>query len=129
MRKLYYPLFLILFTACGTQVKYLGSNYSVTENVDVFVTQASVKKPFDIIGKGYVQHRVGPEPSVEVIQRKAVEKAKAKGANAVVIEDYFLVDNTSLITMRADSLKRIKVADANPAISSGFTILFLRYKE
>lgn len=129
MRKLYSPLFLILFTACGTQVRYLGSNYSVTESVDVFVTQSSVKKPFEIIGKGYIQHRVGPEPSVEIIQRKAVEKAKANGANAVVIEDYFLVDNTSSISTRADSLKRIKVAETNPAISSGFTILFLRYKE
>ena len=129
MRKLYTPLFLLLFTSCGTQVKYLGSNYSTTENVDVFVTQSSVKKPFEIIGKGYVQHRVGPEPSVETIQKKAVEKAKANGANAVVIEDYYLVDNTASVTTKTDNSKKIKTTESNPAISSGFTILFLRYKE
>src|SRR6187397_1246938 len=100
MRKLYTPLFLLLFASCGTQVKYLGSNYATTENVDVFVTQSSVKKPFDVIGKGYVQRRVGPEPSVEIIQKKAVEKAKANGANAIVIEDYYLVDNTASVSTR-----------------------------
>ena len=130
MRKLYFPLFLILLASCGTQVNYLGTSYPATKNVDVFVDQASVKKPFDVIGKGYIKQNIGPEISVEAIQRKAVEKAKINGANAVVIEDYYVVDNTSSITTRADSLKRTKTTtDINPAVSSGFTILFLKYKE
>ena len=76
-----------------------------------------------------MQRRVGPEPSVEIIQKKAVEKAKANGANAVVIEDYYLVDNTTSVNTRSDSPKNIKTVETNPAISSGFAILFLRYKE
>jgi len=86
MRKLCFPLLLILLVSCGTQVNYLGTTYPSTKNVDVFVDQASVKKPFDVIGKGYIKRNIGPEVSVETIQRKAVEKAKINGANAVVIE-------------------------------------------
>ena len=127
MRKIYTPLTLLLFASC-TQVNYLGSSYSETQNVDVFVTESSVKKPFDVIGKGYVRHTLGPIPRVETIQRKAVEKARSNGANAVVIEDYYLVDKTSSI-LTTDSLKRTRILnDGNPAISSGFTILFLKYK-
>lgn len=127
MRKIYTPHILILFASC-TQVNYLGTSYSETQNVDVFVTEASVKKPFDVIGKGYVRHTLGPVPKVETIQKKAVEKAKLNGANAVVIEDYYLVDKTSGISI-TDSLKRTRILnDGNPAISSGFMILFLKYK-
>ena len=125
MRKIYTPL-LLLLSSC-TQVNYLGNSYSETRDVDVFVTQAAVKQSYEIIGKGYVRHTLGPEPKVETIQRKAVEKAKSKGANAVVIEDYYLVDKTSSIAT-TDSLRRTKIInDGNPAISSGFTILFLKY--
>ena len=125
MRKIYTPL-LLLLSSC-TQVNYLGSRYAETQNVDVFVTQASVKKPFEVIGKGYVRRTAGPEPKVETIQRKAVEKARSKGADAVVIEDYYLVDRTSSIAP-TDSLRRTRILNyGNPAISSGFTILFLRY--
>ena len=130
MRKLYFPLLLILLVSCGTQVNYLGTTYPSTKNVDVFVDQASVKKPFDVIGKGYIKRNIGPEISVETIQRKAVEKAKINGANAVVIEDYYLVDKTSSITKQIDSSWNLThTANINPAVTSGFSILFIRYKE
>ena len=130
MRKLYFPLLLILLVSCGTQVNYLGTTYPSTKNVDVFVDQASVKKPFDVIGKGYIKRNIGPEISLETIQRKAVEKAKINGANAVVIEDYYLVDKTSSITKQIDSSWNLThTANINPAVTSGFSILFIRYKE
>ena len=130
MRKLYFPLLLISLVSCGTQVNYLGTTYPSTKNVDVFVDQASVKKPFDVIGKGYIKRNIGPEISVEAIQRKAVEKAKINGANAVVIEDYYLVDKTSSITKQIDSSRNLtQTSNINPAVTSGFSILFIRYKE
>jgi hypothetical protein len=130
MRKIYAPFILIFFASCFTQVNYLGTSFPQTKKVDVFVSQSAVKKPFEIIGKGYVNSHGIPEPSVEVIQQKAVEKAKLKGANAVVIEDYYLVDKTSTIITKTDSLKRTQTnADTNPAVSTGFTILFLRYTD
>lgn len=129
MRQLYFPLFAIFFAACGTQVNYLGSAYPETTEVDVFVSQAAVKKPYDLIGKGYVEKRVGLPASVETIQKKAVNKGKLKGADAVVIEDYFLVDKTSGIITRIDSSDILmQPVSARPAVGTGFTILFLKYK-
>src|SRR5215213_1752223 len=116
MRKIYPLLILFVFASCSTGVKYLGTSYPPTTKVDVFVSESAVKKPFEIIGKGYVN---GIQPSVEVIQRQAVEKAKLNGADAVVIEDYYLVDKTSSIAT-TDSLKRTRILnDGNPAVSSG----------
>jgi hypothetical protein len=129
MRKLYTILFATTLFSCGTRVNYLGTSYAPTKNVDVYVSQAAVKKPFDVIGKGYVQQQLASSESVEVIQRKAVEKAKLKGADAVIIEDYYLVNKTSSVTTSIDSLKKTSMtSNTNPVVSSGFTILFLKYK-
>ena len=127
MRKLYTILLSILFSSCITQVNYLGSNFPPTTSVDVFVTQASVKKPFDVIGKGYLTNG-NPKPTVEVIQKLAVEKAKAKGADAVIIEDRYLVDDSGTLITRTDSSRGVHTSYVNPSIASGFNILFLRYK-
>ena len=132
MRKLYTSFLSCLFLiSCGTQVNYIGTHYAPTNNVDVFVSQAAVKKPFEVIGKGYVQELPLASKSVEAIQRKAVEKARLNGAHAVVIEDYYVLDNTATITSKTDSsVKRsTQVSNINPAVASGFTILFIRYKE
>lgn len=129
MRKFYLPLVFVFIASCGTQVNYLGSSYPETTLVDVFVSQSAVKQPYEVIGKGYVEKHVGLPASVETIQRKAVKKAKLKGANAVVIEDYFLIDRTSGITTRTDSSRTLmQSVNINPTVGSGFTILFLKYK-
>ena len=73
MRTLYF-LVLTSFIASCTEFNYLGSTYPPTDKVEVFVTRSSVKKPFDVIGKGYIQNIVGLPPSVEEIQKKAIEK-------------------------------------------------------
>jgi len=130
MRKLYTPLLVsILFTACGTQVNYLGSSYPQTKSVDVFVDRGSVKKSFDIIGKGYIERHLYSRSSVETIQKKAVEKAKLKGADAVLIEDYYVLNNAATITTHIDTINNTQSTNINPAFYSGLSILFLRYKE
>lgn len=128
MRKLYPFAIAILFLSCGTQVRYLGSSFSPTNNVDVFVSRDVVNKPHKIIGKGYIERNPYSRGSVEIIQKKAVEQAKSHGANAVVIEDYYLVNNGTSITTHIDTVRNVQTANITPIISSGFTILFLRYK-
>ena len=129
MRTLYF-LVLTSFIASCTEFNYLGSTYPPTDKVEVFVTRSSVKKPFDVIGKGYIQNIVGLPPSVEEIQKKAIEKGKLKGAHGVIIEDYYLVDKFSGITSGTDSSGNSnKTTSINPTVSSGFNILFIRYRE
>jgi hypothetical protein len=129
MRKFYSPLFLTSLASCVTQVSYLGTSYPTTRNVDVFVTQASVKKPFDVIGKGYLQRGNTLWLTVEGIQQKAVEKAKTKGADGVIIEDRYLIDNSGTLTTRTDSIRGTQTSYVNSSIASGFNILFIKYKE
>ena len=134
MRKLYFSLLPALFvSACATRVAYVGSSYTPTQQVDVYVTQQAVKKPFDIIGKGYA-HTPVSFTNEEKIQRKAVEKAKQKGADAVIIEDYFVLatDNSVTTSVVSDSSRKVSVgvgtAQSHPSVTSGLQILFIRYK-
>lgn len=132
MKKLYFSLLPLLFaTACATRVAYVGSSYAPTKKVEVFVSQQSVNKPFDIIGKGYA-HTPVSFTNEEKIQRKAVEKAKQKGADAVIIEDYFVLATDNSVTTSAvrDSSRNVNFssAPAHPSVTSGFQILFIKYK-
>jgi hypothetical protein len=128
MRKIYTLLITIFLISCGTHVRYLGSSFSPTNNVDVFVSRDLVNKPHQIIGKGYIERRPYSRASVETIQKKAVDQAKSHGANAVVIEDYFVVNNGTTITTHIDTVRNVQTANISPIISSGFNILFFRYK-
>jgi hypothetical protein len=127
MRKIYTLVIIVLFMSCGTHVRYLGSSFEPTEKVDVFVTRASVNKPYQIIGKGYIERHPYSKSSVETIQKKAVEKAKFHGANAVVIEDYYVLNNGTTITSNVDTIANTQTTHISPTISSGLTILFLKY--
>ncbi len=121
----------LLLTSCGTIVDYVGNTYSPSNEVDVFVTLSSVKKKYEIIGKGYaddsplLMRRLG-----EKIQKKAIQKAKSKGADAIVIQDYLLVQSVLQTSVRTDSISS-GIAVGNIAVnqesSTRFTILFLKY--
>jgi hypothetical protein len=129
MRNFYFLLFpALLLTSCGTIVDYVGNSYAPSNKVDVFVTLSSVKKEYQIIGKGYVYS--GATPFVrrlgEKVQKKALQKARSKGADAIVIQDYLLVKPV----LQADSIGS-GVAIGNIAvreqIQNQFTVLFLKY--
>ncbi len=117
----------IIFCSCGTSINYLGSSYPSTQKVDVFVSGSAVKKPYELIGKGYLRSLVG-YPSIDKIQKKTIEKAKVKGADAVLFEDYYVVDNTSSITTDLDSLTRSTRITASATPTRSLSIKFLRYK-
>lgn len=131
MKKLYFSFFPFLLTACATQVDYIGATYAPSQQVAVFVSKDAVKKDYEVIGKGYA--RMGsPMGSIEKIQKKAVSKARQKGADAVIIEDYFVLqqDNSITTALRSDSSSLLSIAGggSHPTIASGFQILFIRYR-
>jgi hypothetical protein len=69
--------------------------------------------------------------SIEKMQTKAIEKAKQKGANAVLFQDYYLKETSASIqtTLPPDSIRRnfVQTGSVNPIISSKTEILFLKY--
>jgi hypothetical protein len=132
MKKIYASTVVLLtLCSCGPKINYLGNHYRPTEKVDVFVDESAIKKSYDIVGKGYVKSYYLTRP--EQVQTKAVETARQKGADAVLIKDYFIpVTHTGLQTiLHTDSSGRGVIATGNSSMTqslgSEFMVLFLKY--
>ena len=132
MKQFYPAVLAFLICSCATRVDYIGNAYAPIKQVDVFVVKEAITKPYDVIGKGYV--RMGTAfSSFEKVQKRAVQKAKQKGADAVIVQDYFVLNTDSHIatTFSTDSSKNVLGTGSvqnNPTIGSGLQVLFIRYR-
>ncbi|HEX8315570.1 MAG TPA: hypothetical protein VF609_11280 [Flavisolibacter sp.] len=124
-----------VLASCAVRINYLGSTSAPTENVDVYVDPSAIKRPYTIIGKGYPAS-VGYGAvvnSTDKLQRKAVELAREKGANAVLFQDYQVQHNGTnfYAASRTDSLGKGVITTTSgsvaPIVTSGRNIFFLRY--
>lgn len=146
MNKIYFSFLIILFFSCTTQSKisyprisYLGNSYAPTKEADVYVDEKSIERPYKVIGKGYPDWGWGGSSfsfhSVEMLQQRVVETAKTRGADAVLIQDYYIINNNAGINsfFRTDSIGKGAITVGNSTVSStnstGFVILFLKYKD
>jgi hypothetical protein len=131
-----YPLVLIIsFSSCLAKINYLGNSYAPTSEPDFFVDERNIERPYKIVGKGY------PEGYgsllLEKLQRKAIQIAKDKGADAVLIQDYYVLQTLATVnsTYHSDSLGRGVITTGNPVFANGdyentrFLILFLKYTD
>ena len=132
MNKIYFSFSIILISSCTTTINYLGNSYTPTKDPDLYVTEKSIDRPYKIVGKGYPRFRFfGHSP--EKIQHKALEKAKKKGADAVIIQDYYIPNTGASINSfyRSDSLGKGLITVGNSTVtntgSSGFIIFFIKY--
>jgi hypothetical protein len=132
----YYTLLLIAFYSCGSRLNYLGSSYTPSKNVDVYVDASAIKHPYTIIGKGYMEYGAGiySKSRIEKMQKKAIEKAKAKGADAILFQDYYIKENGASIqtVTRTDSIGKglvsVETGTVGPMVSTRTDILFLKYE-
>ena len=130
MNKIY-PLFLmIFFSSCFAHINYLGSSFPSTKEPDFYVDERSIDKPYKIVGKGY-PNGFG-SLTLQTLQKKAIEKAKKKGADAVLVQDYFIQAVANSTIFHADAER--KGITGNSTFSGGsvdtqFIILFLKYTE
>ncbi|GAA4914951.1 hypothetical protein GCM10023313_17960 [Mucilaginibacter defluvii] len=74
-------LFSGFITSCSSP-KYFGKTYSPTQNVDVYLDKADVKKNHTTIGTTSIGKGFG---SLESAQQKVIELGKAKGADGVIM--------------------------------------------
>src|SRR5687768_11781009 len=90
MSKLYaYLPALLILTSCASKISYVGTTYNPTEKVDVFVDEGAIKRTYSIVGKGYVRGSTALAKP-ERIQSNAIATARQKGADAILIKDYYL---------------------------------------
>ena len=132
MNKIYLILLMIPFSSCSPRINYMGNSFPSTKEPDFYVDERSIDKPYKIVGKGY------PNGSallnLKTLQKKAIEKAKKKGADAVLIQDYFIqaaVANSSTIYHTDGKGKGMTGNSMLPggSVDAQFVILFLKYTE
>lgn len=130
MVKIYFLVFsAILLASCGPSISYIGNSYSPTSNVDVYVDETAIPKDYTVVGKGYVHYYRSAVP--ESLQSRAVAKARQKGADAILVKDYFVPVTQSsglTTTVRKDSAARSVLALAPQVSTSEVVVLFLKYK-
>jgi hypothetical protein len=129
MNKIYTTVLSTLIFSCGTKLNYLGTSLSPTTKVDVYVDASAIKRPYTIIGKGYQESSL---VSKERMQQQAIMKAKEKGADAVLFEDYFVTRNetNAYLLSKADSSANtfsMHNRSASAVLNSEVSILFLKY--
>lgn len=74
---------LTLFIIGCASVKYIGKSYEPTTSVDVYYSEKDIEKDYEVMG-----HAIGRGNlfvSDEKINKKLIEEAKLRGADAIVI--------------------------------------------
>ncbi len=92
-----YLLFILLsifLLSCSSGVKYLGNSYPPTENVKIFFSSADIDKPYEVIGKVYLD--VEEDTKDEKIQNMILNKAKEHGGDAVIMGDLQVIRSGSV---------------------------------
>ena len=135
MYKIYFSFFFILlYSSCLNKINYLGNSYVPTKEPDFFIDETNIERPYKIIGKGY------PEGFgsllLERLQQKAIKKAKEKGADAVLVQDYYVVRTVaSSNSIYRDTAGKGLITTGNSVFVNGdydctrFVILFLKYTD
>ena len=135
MNKIYAILLsAFVLSSCVTRIQYIGSEKTPTREVEVFTNPQSIDKDYKEIGKGFISYGYLGPYNIEKIQGKIVEKAKQKGADAVLIQHYYVPNTGASINsvFRTDSLGKSAITTGVSSISqtgtTGLAILFLKYQ-
>jgi hypothetical protein len=83
IRKISLIALAVLLTVSCTKIDYVGKSYAPTTNVDVFFSLDDVEGAYEVMG--HLTATAGTFVSSEKMQEKIMEKAREKGADAVVI--------------------------------------------
>lgn len=77
-------VFGFVITGCMT-VDYVGSTYPATTQVDLFFDEADVTHPYTVMGEMRVEGDNHLFMRSEKMQRKLIEKARERGADAILV--------------------------------------------
>jgi hypothetical protein len=83
IRNLSLPALALMLTVSCTKIDYVGKSYAPTSNVDIYFSLDDVKGEYEVMG--HLTATAGEFTSSEKMQEKIIEKAREKGADAVVI--------------------------------------------
>jgi len=84
MKRLFVLLAVLLALASCTKIDYVGEEYPPTNRVDIYFSMADAPTGSKVMG--YIVASAPDMVSAEKMQKKMMEKARAKGADGLVIE-------------------------------------------
>jgi len=122
---------LLLVAACA-HVDYVGQTYAPTSHVDVFFTEGDVPHEYSVMGK--VIATANDLVSAEKLQSKIVQKAQAKGADAVVLtgmERYKSGQNTDYSETTEDRGRKTRThghSSTSDSEKKEIQALFIKYR-
>ena len=123
MKKLLLFVPLLLAIASCTKVDYVGEEYPPTDHVDLYFSTADAPAGYKVMG--YIVASAPDMVSAEKMQKKMMEKARAKGADGLVIEGlnrYQAGSNTNYSetsTEKTDSKGKTKTTTSGSSSTSG----------
>lgn len=74
------------FLSGCAKTSYVGKTYSPTLSVDLFMDESGLTRPYEVMGQISIDGET--LVSADKMQEKMMEEAKARGADAVLIEGY-----------------------------------------
>jgi PBP1b-binding outer membrane lipoprotein LpoB len=137
MKNVYLIYFLaVIISSCSAaKFRYVGSKNPPVQKVDVYVDERSIKKQYDIVGKGYAEPNWMRKLDQEKMLEMAIEKAKKNGADAIFFKETFIpTPGTAVNThTQTDTLGKSVITSSNTSIMPVYgylnkEILFLKYK-
>lgn len=133
MKRLFAPVLLaLLLTACA-HVDYVGRSYEPTTHVDLFFDEGEVQERYDVMGQ--VIARANDLVSAEKLQEKMMQKAREKGADAVVItglERYKTGESTTYNESTKERRRRTETSGTSTTSDTNekqIRALFLKYRQ
>lgn len=90
-------------------IDYVGKSYPPTASVDLYMTPADVRRPYEVIGEARAQVEALPFTSpAEQLQEKLLTEARSRGANGVILGPLTSrqVASTSTTTGQATTKKK-----------------------
>jgi hypothetical protein len=76
-------IILILLVIGCASVNYVGKSYDPTNNIDVYYSEKEINKEYEVMG--HAVGRGGLFVTDNQINKKLIEEAKMKGADAIII--------------------------------------------
>jgi hypothetical protein len=85
MRRLSALMALACLAGCAT-VDYVGTSYPPTTQVDIYMSESDVRRPYQVIGEARAQVDAIPftNPGPQ-LQQKIVTEARARGAHGAIL--------------------------------------------
>src|SRR6185436_12954664 len=109
--------------------------YRPGDDPEIFVAESEIKRPYSVIGRGYIKAGV---PSLGVnwnqVQKKAIKKGWQHGADAVLIVQKNIINplpafqTYGSVDSLGSGIQTYSRSEAYYPVSTWHDILFLKYK-